>query len=151
MCSSYRLLYYVHVLSNKTIFASYKESSNDVTLMYLTPFVKHMQTACMGQWLKDSLIFPPSFKPFSLSWSKGHTTVECWRLDSTALGLQITQREGRHLPLAILRSSPIPGSAQIQSVSYPAPRSAKQFYLPPIQIGTHYYGNKNDSIVSLKN
>lgn len=93
----------------------------------------------MSRWLKDSWLCPLSFKPFSLSWSKDHTTVHCRRLDSIALGLQITQRGGRHLPLAILRSSPIPGSTQIQSASYPALRSAKQFYLPPIQVETHSY------------
>lgn len=59
----------------------------------------------------------PNFCPLNLnpclSRSKDHTTVHCRRVDSIALGLQITQE--RHLPLAILRSSPLPGSIQIQS------------------------------------
>lgn len=55
--------------------------------------------------------------PFSPSWSKGRSMLHCWGLDSVALELQITQREGRYLPLAILRSGPIPGSTWIQPVS----------------------------------
>lgn len=99
--------------------------------------VKHMQIACETQLVRDGWIHVHRIYAFSLPWSRDHNTLNCRRLDSIALELQITQRGGRHLPLAILRSSPIPGSTHIQSASYTDPKSARDICLPFILVETY--------------